>query len=226
MTPAEILELTPSETATVEKQIAADVKMIRFAIKGNERARNLFFAYAAIAGARANHIMEITAHGQGEKILAKEFPLAERTLRRWREFATDVEANMIAKGATVALLTAPKASQKAPTAKDAEAVQQAVLEVMDGQGMIEFMRASKALKEPEPMGGDHGAGEGRKSPTAAEQREAADQAVNSWADNIKAWSVDTAAIPLCSRLTLQNLAEAALQLRKSIDATLEEKKSK
>ena len=50
----EKLELLAPLSAETEKKIAGHVKVIRAAVKGNERARNLFFAYAAIAGAHAN----------------------------------------------------------------------------------------------------------------------------------------------------------------------------
>lgn len=142
-----VLELVTQGDAVKEGQIAAHVKVIHAAIKGNKRARNLFFAYAAIAGAHANALMELAPHGQGEKLLEQHFGDAARsTLYNWRQFATNI-AERLAKSPTVGLLTAPSLSKKAIPAKAAESIQEAVVEAMDEQGMVEFMRSCKALKD-------------------------------------------------------------------------------
>ena len=146
-------ELVKSADNETEKRIEAHAKGARLAIAGNRRARNLFFAYAALGGAHAEAIMQLCPHGHGEKRLEQIFGEDHRTIQNWRRFARNLMPQL--KGETVSLLTAPTIGKKTIPAKIAEAIQTAVLDVMDGQGMVEFMQACKALREPKQRGGDH-----------------------------------------------------------------------
>lgn len=146
-------ELVPTAEAVTEKKIGEHLKIIRLSINGNRRARNLFFAYAAIAGAHANALMELAPHGSGEKLLAQEFDdTPESTLKDWRAFARDL-APELAKRPTVGLLTAPVFGKKTLPAKQCEAIQEAVLEILDGKTMVKFMRSCRALREAKKEGG-------------------------------------------------------------------------
>jgi hypothetical protein len=226
MTPDQILELTAPSSASVEKQIAADVKMIRYAIDGNRRARNLFFAYAAIAGARANHIMEIAEHGEGEKILAREFPEAhERTILRWRQFAKDLQPALV-KSDTVSLLTGPYQGKKSIPSKAAAAIQEAVMETMDGQGMNEFMRSCKALREEKETGGNMGNHHtGPRTPDAETRHKNAKIYLATWVTRILEWARERDNMILAGKLARAEVAEAALELRQAIEKIEAERKA-
>lgn len=219
------LELTRPVNGELQKQIEADVKTIRMAIAGNMRAKNLFFAYAAIAGARANHLMEIAPHGEGEKILREEFPQSENTIKNWRNFAKKLEPALADKRPTVGLLNAPGFSKKSIPAKAAAAIQEAVMEVMDGSGMMEFMRASKALREPSPVGGANGNHHsGPRTPNAEEQRENAKLFTLQWARDISELARDQVNFNLATIPDLETLADACLTLRKRIDQIKDSRK--
>jgi hypothetical protein len=146
------LELVAPETAEKEQAVQANLKTIRLAIDGNWRAGQLFFAYAAIAGAAANRLADILPHGSLEKTLEETFPRDHRTLHNWRHFAAAL-LPAIGKRETAALLTAPVIGKKVIPMKALEGLQEAVLKTMDGKGMMEFMRASRMLREPQKDGG-------------------------------------------------------------------------
>lgn len=137
--------------ASASKEIQARVKVLGIAIKGHRRAASLMFAYAAVGGAQANRLAEIMDHGELEKLLERRFKVPQQTMLRWRQFAKDL-APALSKRPTVGLLDGPQIGKTIP-AKQAEAIQAAVLEVMDGNGMVEFMRDCKLLREVEEPGG-------------------------------------------------------------------------
>jgi hypothetical protein len=146
-------ELVPAQDAATEKALATHKKNIKVYADGVRRSGAQLFGYAYLAGREMNLAKELLPHGQFEKWISNTFQdLSENTTKNWRNFATAIED----KRPTVGLLNGEKleltGKKKFNKAQEA-AICKLVLEIMDGMGMVEFMRASRFLKEPTPAGG-------------------------------------------------------------------------
>jgi hypothetical protein len=146
----ETLQLTTQGNAAAEKNLDAHKKNIRIYVDGVHRSGAQLFGYAFLAGREMNLAAEALPHGQMGKWLKANFPdITHPTEVRWRSFAKDLEA----KFATVANLK-PLQLKKSFTKKDQATILAAVPDLLDGQGMVEFMQSAKLLREPKLTGGD------------------------------------------------------------------------
>lgn len=145
------LELLPAQPN--QKEIDLNIKAMHLAVDGHFRAEKLLYAYAAIGGACANRIMELAAHGTGEKLLADAFPtLSKSQLHVWRNFAKDLAPHLDQKS-YVGLLQAPKLGKKEIPVKKLEGLQEAVKKVLKGKSMVDFHKVSQFAGETKPPGG-------------------------------------------------------------------------
>jgi hypothetical protein len=133
------LELTAQAEAGIERQIAAHGKLLNLAAVGFSRSVSLVRAYALIAGAHANAIMEIAPHGTGEKRIEQEIPgVSKQRLHNWRKFAEKIKPEL-AKSQTVLLLSAPSLGKKSIPAKVVAALDKACKEVMGDVGIMAYL---------------------------------------------------------------------------------------
>jgi hypothetical protein len=143
------LQLTTQPTAEVEKKLAAHKKNITAYANGVTRSGAQLFGYAFMAGREMNLAADILPHGQLIPWLTENFPDVPRpTAHRWRDFASAIGEKLGSVSNYKPLLL-----KKTFNKKEQAEILSAVPEIMDGQTMVEFMRAGKFLKEPELVGG-------------------------------------------------------------------------
>jgi hypothetical protein len=136
-------ELLAPQDAATEKKLALCQKQIKAFHKGAQRGAAQLFGYAFLCGHAMNQAKELLPHGQFEKWVAAKFPeIPIETGRNWRKFAEAIES----KNPTVGFLTGGKGT-KISKSGESEIVK-IVPEVMDGMGMLEFIRSMGFLKEP------------------------------------------------------------------------------
>jgi len=146
-------ELLASLAPEAEKALAGHKKNIKVYADGVRRSGAQLFGYAYLAGREMNLAKEILPRGQFEKWIEASFPnIAENTSKNWRNFANAIESQR----PTVGLLSAEHLQGKAKkklSKTEEKSVLEIIPQVMDGMGMVEFMRACKFLPEPTPAGG-------------------------------------------------------------------------
>jgi hypothetical protein len=141
--------LTTQPTAEVEKKLAAHKKNITAYANGVRVSGAQLFGYAFLAGREMNQAAELLPHGKLMPWLEENFPdLSRKTTDNWREFAVNIN-DALPDFAKLKPLQLKKTFSKA----ERQTILEAIPKVLDGQGMIEFNRACKFLKEPELVGG-------------------------------------------------------------------------
>ena len=148
-------ELLPPDEKT-EKRLATCAKNLKTYIAGQRTGAAQMFGYRALAGLEMKAAKEMLPHGQFEPWLAAKFPeITIRSGQNWMAFSGAILTKIQAlKNETVSLLEHGKLLKAKKLSKsDRELFLQAVVEVMDGQGMVEFMRDGGFLKAPTPAGG-------------------------------------------------------------------------
>lgn len=147
------LELIPAGDAKTEHRLSALKKNIAVCESGIIRSGAQMFGYAYIQGAALREAAELVPHGKLEKWVEQNFPtISARTATRRVEFANRIDL----KSATVADLKEVKpliSSAKKLKKTDEANILKVVTEVMDGKGMMEFMRAGKFIADAKPDGG-------------------------------------------------------------------------
>lgn len=149
------LELVSPATAHDEKQLEAHKKNIRVFADGVTRSGAQLYGYAFLAGREMNLAAQKLPHGNLLPWIQENFPdLSNGTVGRWRTFATDVEAKFPTVGnLKPMLLLGTGKAKKTFSKKEQEEILKVVPEMMDGKGMVEFMRDAKLLREPQEDGG-------------------------------------------------------------------------
>ncbi len=223
------LELTHSLSAEAEKKLAVHKKNIRAYANGVDRSGAQLFGYAFLAGNEMNLAADILPHGQLLAWIENSFPdLSNGTVGRWRNFADTVKAKFPTVGNLKPLQLKKKFSKV-----EQEEILKAIPQIMDGQGMVEFMRSCKLLNEPKPIGGDtrqtlpdgsHPPAPPRK-PNAQEQAQAADETVRViYGGYLKTLIEDRENFILCKLSAINELEDLRLALGRKIEAVKKERK--
>lgn len=143
------LQLSPSLPAATEKQLETHIKNIRLYATGVARSGAQFFGYAFLAGREINKAAEILPHGELLPWIKQNFPdVSESATRTWRGFAEKLEAKFATVANLPPLLKGPNKPKKTFSEKECSVITEVVNEAMDGNGMMEFMRGNKLLREP------------------------------------------------------------------------------
>jgi hypothetical protein len=169
-------ELMPAPSAAVEKRLAAHKKNLAAYVKGMQSGAAQLFGYRFLAGREMLMARELLPHGELRSWVEEQFPgISERTSRNWMAFAEAV----LAKTATVADLKSVAGPLQLDSgkvrfsAKEHSLIARLVPDIMDGAGMVEFMREARLLKEP-PKATHHPIKMTAKDKAEAERREAQD----------------------------------------------------
>lgn len=144
-------ELAQPLPAATEKQLELHKKNIRLYTDGVRRSGAQFFGYAFLAGREINLAAELLPHGELLPWIQQNFPaVSEPATRIWRNFSKELESKFvtITNLPTAGLLKNPTKPKKSFSEKECSLITETVNKVMDGKGMMEFMRGCKLLREP------------------------------------------------------------------------------
>lgn len=145
------LEIIPKSNA---EKLEGHAKFIRTCVKGQRKGAAEIFGYAFLAGHRMLQAKKDVPHGNSDpnaglkKWAEANFKdVTYRTLARWMEFARGV-SGVLENSEAPAFKRLPLMLNRSKIkASDRPTILRAVLEVMDGKGMLAFMRDSRLLND-------------------------------------------------------------------------------
>jgi len=146
-------ELVSPADARTEKELDRNRKAVVATEHGIQRSGGQMFGYMYAQGLALTAIKELLPHGKFQDWIAEHSPVSDRVARYRMKFTAAINAKVAAlppgKTETVSVLPTV-ANAKKPLSKKALSVFQAVVpQVMDGQGMVEFMRGVGYMREPQ-----------------------------------------------------------------------------
>jgi hypothetical protein len=215
----EKLELTTQADAATEKRLEAHKKNIGNYRNGVRRYGAGLFGYSFLAGREMNLVAELLPHGKLLPWIAENFPdLAKGTVDNWRNFAKALESKI----PTVGNLK-PLAAKKSFNKKEQLAILDAIPEILNGQGMIEFTRACGFTKPESLRGGDTSAA-GRRIPTADEEREHYNGIMAYKINTLREWCIESREDLGCDAQHLAAFENARLDLGRHLASVKHKRK--
>lgn len=142
------LHLTVQGNAAVEKELAAKTKQFSTWYAKMRASAAQAIGYRVLCGHVLNEAKESLAHGEFEDYVEKQFGIPKSTQQCWREFSELFLAEMLKTDQKYNVVLLKKSTPRA-----VEMILELAPRIMDGKGMIEFMRDCKLLAKPKPAGG-------------------------------------------------------------------------